>query len=303
MRALPSYSLVGLFIMLLSEVLMLLRVEPFWSWHTPIAWTGYILFVDGLVLVRRGTSWLSSARREFTFLACLSIPLWLVFEFYNLFIRNWHYINLPESVFWRNVGYGWAFATIWPAIFETAELIATIRDVPNDRDPGRSVPLEPGRSPTKLTSLGWASIVVGAVMLLWPLVRPSPYLAAPVWLGFIFLLDPLNAWWHTEAIGTRWTTQGTGVAIRPDPVAAARGTNRLVNLCLGGLVCGVVWEFWNFWTRTKWIYTVPILPEWKIFEMPAPGYLGFPAFALECFTMYVAARHWLWRGSKRPIGL
>jgi hypothetical protein len=25
-------------------------------------------------------------------------------------------------------------------------------------------------------------------MLLWPLVWPSRYLAAPVWLGFIFLL-------------------------------------------------------------------------------------------------------------------
>ena len=28
----------------------------------------------------------------------------------------------------------------------------------------------------------------------------------------------------------------------------------------------------------------------KIFEMPLPGYLGFPAFALECFTMYVFVR-------------
>ena len=28
----------------------------------------------------------------------------------------------------------------------------------------------------------------------------------------------------------------------------------------------------------------------KVFEMPVPGYLGFPAFALECFTMYVFVR-------------
>ena len=28
----------------------------------------------------------------------------------------------------------------------------------------------------------------------------------------------------------------------------------------------------------------------KIFEMPLPGYFGFPAFALECFTMYVFVR-------------
>ena len=28
----------------------------------------------------------------------------------------------------------------------------------------------------------------------------------------------------------------------------------------------------------------------KLFEMPLPGFLGFPAFALECFTMYVFLR-------------
>jgi hypothetical protein len=27
----------------------------------------------------------------------------------------------------------------------------------------------------------------------------------------------------------------------------------------------------------------------KIFEMPAPGYLGFPPFAVECFVMYGSA--------------
>jgi hypothetical protein len=29
--------------------------------------------------------------------------------------------------------------------------------------------------------------------------------------------------------------------------------------------------------------------SWKIFEMPAPGYLGFLPFALEVFVMYVTA--------------
>jgi hypothetical protein len=38
----------------------------------------------------------------------------------------------------------------------------------------------------------------------------------------------------------------------------------------------------------------------KIFEMPAPGYLGFPPFALECFVMYVSASALLrWDGSVR----
>ena len=40
----------------------------------------------------------------------------------------------------------------------------------------------------------------------------------------------------------------------------------------------------------------------KVFEMPVPGYLGFPAFAIECFTMYVFVRRMVTRGG-RPIAV
>jgi hypothetical protein len=120
------------------------------------------------------------------------------------------------------------------------------------------------------------SIAIGAALLIWPLARPSPYLAAPVWLGFIFLLDPINA-----RLG--------GESLIKDLVVR-RNPNRLLNLMLSGFLCGVLWEFWNYWSRAKWHYTVPIMEHLKIFEMPVPGYLGFPAFALECFTMYVFVR-------------
>jgi hypothetical protein len=273
--------LIGLIVMVVSEIGMLLKLEPFWSWHTPIAWTGYIVFVDGVVYARRGNSWLSDSLPEFAFLAVVSFPLWLVFEFYNLFIRNWHYINLPESALWRDVGHVWAFATIWPAIFETAELVASLRNRPIE------VPVH-DRAVGHLSAGGVVSVVAGAAMLAWPLVWPSRYLAAPVWLGFIFLLDPLNA----RAGGPSLT------------VDHRRGRiDRAVNLMAGGLVCGFAWECWNYWARTKWIYTVPILEHVKLFEMPLPGYLGFPAFALECFTMYVAVRLLLGRGGGRPIAL
>ena len=66
--------------------------------------------------------------------------------------------------------------------------------------------------------------------------------------------------------------------------------SRCTNLILSGFLCGLSWEFWNYWSRAKWHYLVPIMEQAKIFEMPLPGYLGFPAFALECFTMYVFVR-------------
>ena len=119
--------LAGLAIMAVSEAATLAHIEPFWSWNTPVAWTGFILFADGIVFRARGESLLRSAPREFAFLAIASVPLWLVFEFYNRFIENWHYIGLPENAFLRYFGYAWSFATIWPAIFEAADLVAVLR--------------------------------------------------------------------------------------------------------------------------------------------------------------------------------
>ena len=54
----------------------------------------------------------------------------------------------------------------------------------------------------------------------------------------------------------------------------------------GGFACGALWEFWNYWAGSKWIYSVPFFQNWKIFEMPLLGFLGFPPFALECWILY-----------------
>ncbi len=52
-----------------------------------------------------------------------------------------------------------------------------------------------------------------------------------------------------------------------------------------GLVCGLLWETWNFWARTKWIYTVPFFDRFKLFEMPVLGMVGFAPFAVECLAL------------------
>jgi len=269
------WSALGLALMIGSQVLTLAKVEPFWSWNTPICWTGFILFADGLVFQARGASWLRSAPGEFAVLAILSIPLWLVFEFFNLYIENWYYVGLSENLALRLFGYAWSFGTIWPAIFEGADLVGVARGAGKTGE-GTARLFDTAR-PTSaaLPPLAIASIALGAAMLLWPIVWPSRYLAAPVWLGFIFLLDPINAWLDAPSLFTR-----------------TRAGNRdlLINLMASGLLCGLLWEFWNYWSRAKWHYTVPIMEHVKLFEMPLPGFLGFPAFALECFTMYVFVR-------------
>jgi hypothetical protein len=275
---LTTSAAAGLLIMVVSEAATLARIEPFWSWNTPIAWTGFILFADSIVFRARGESWIRSAPGEFFWLALASIPLWLVFEFYNRFIQNWHYVGLPENPFLRYFGYAWAFATIWPAIFEGAELIGVWRGAPRAPKDVATVALGETCMFMRVDhpkTASRVSIGLGAATLLPPILWPSPLLAAPVFLGFIFLLDPINLRLGGESLA-RDFREGQ--------------FDRLKNLMLSGFLCGILWEFWNYWARSKWHYTVPILEHLKIFEMPVLGYFGFPAFALECFTMYVFAR-------------
>ena len=140
---------------------MLARVEPFWTWHTPFAWTGYIFLVDGIVYRLRGSSWLTTNRSEFVFLSIVSIPLWVVFEGYNLLIENWHYVNLPRNLLVRYFGYAWAFATISPGIFQTAELVAARARA---RRPPDSRP-RPRVRASRFGAASYASITIGAAML------------------------------------------------------------------------------------------------------------------------------------------
>ena len=269
--------------MVVTQTATFAGIEPFATWNTPIAWTGFILFADSVIYRARGESWLRSSPREFVGLTLVSIPLWIVFEGYNLVLRNWYYTGLPQAFWLRQFGLAWAFATIWPSMFEAAELIGVSRGArrpaPDAQPPpagalpsGPSSPSGPSaRAARPGRGVAVVPVAAGAAMLATPFLVPAEaarYMAAPVWLGFIFVIEPVN-----RRLGLQTITR-----------------ERFINLTLGGLLCGVLWEFWNYWSRAKWHYSVPIMERLKIFEMPLPGYFGFPAFALECFTMYVLVR-------------
>jgi len=199
MRRIPFYGWFGLLTILVSQVCMLARIEPFYHWHTPIAWTGYILFADAVVWKGRGNSWLRNNAAELFFAACVSVPLWVIFEIYNKYsIHNWYYVGLPDLLLLRYFGYVWSFATILPAIFETGDLVSSLRDrrAPPDR-------LDPP-APRRLGVLAWLAVAAGAVMAGVPVFVHSAYLAAPVWLGFILMIDPLNARAGDESILGDW---------------------------------------------------------------------------------------------------
>ena len=54
---------------------------------------------------------------------------------------------------------------------------------------------------------------------------------------------------------------------------------------LSALICGFFWEMWNWHSFAKWVYTVPYVNRFHIFEMPILGYAGYLPFGLECVVI------------------
>jgi hypothetical protein len=266
-RKLPLYGLAGIFIVLAGEVLLFAGVSWIAQWFTPLMWTGYILFIDGVILSRKGTSLLSRYPKEFAILAVISIAGWELFEGYNVLLKNWRYVYLPENMFVRFTGYAWSFATISPGMFLTYELLESFL-------PGRN----PDRSPRLGNALFSSLVLFGLVCVTVPLVLPSPYMTPLVWIGWAFFLDPIN-----QRLGERSFVS---------ELFSGKPRSTLI-MFLAGLVCGLLWEFWNYWAVTKWEYSVPYLGHIKLFEMPVLGFLGFLPFAVESYAIYVFIRRLL----------
>ena len=268
----PLHGYVGAAIITVAEALLFSGNQLVGHWFTPIVWTGYILFVDALVCKIKDRSLLVNDRFEFFAVAIISIASWWLFEFYNaprFWNSNlelwWHYHNLEPNLWIRRIAYDWAFATITPALLETADLFAVtiFRGTANG-----------ARFTLSKTALIVAAIA-GVVGVIVPLVFPNEWLVPVVWLSFLFLLDPLNALRGWPSIAGD---------------LADGDWRRVLALLASGLFCGFLWEFWNYWALSKWTYTVPYFGNIKIFEMPVLGFLGFPPFAIECWAMYIFVR-------------
>jgi hypothetical protein len=294
----PTYGWIGLGLILCEEVAMTcnhFHAAPgfFWyelaGWATPVCWWGYILLVDAYLYRRRGESLIMN-RREIFWLQCiLSFSFWVWFEGYNVLMPGWQYVNLIEYKPYRFAGYIFAFATIMPGMFETTELIqfwgccrtwkrnsetfkrqaCEIADNtgPNSPAAARHSPLIPSF---------WLnlSIFIGALFCFVPPLlggRYGGYLWAFVWCGWVFLLDPINYRRGGQSIFGDW---------------AGGDFSRFGQLMIAGAICGFLWEFWNFWATTKWIYIFPWLNRLRLFEMPIAGFLGFPSFNVEYFVMF-----------------
>jgi hypothetical protein len=225
-------------------------------------WLGYALTVDALVYYRRGHSMLTRNVLGYVAMFVVSAPAWWLFELLNVRTQNWFY---DGREFFTDLQYALlatlSFSTVMPAVFGTAEFICTFQWLRNLRSGPRVQPSS--KMLLCLFASGWLML---ALMLKWPTVF------FPLLWGSVFLiLEPVNVWLGNRSL-LDFTRSGDW---RP-----------VIALSIGCLICGFFWEMWNYYSYPKWIYVVPFVDFWHIFEMPLLGYLGYLVFPWELYALY-----------------
>src|SRR2546428_581408 len=245
---------------------LVLLLEPIPTWYYHLAWWSYIVAADDLNRRRSGRSLLRDRPRRLLWLAGVSVLFWTLFEAINLRLGNWYYVMDHPARATRWAGGILAFATVLPGVVETLALVENLGVLRRMR----------------VARVRWtrvkegACLALGAACFALPLLWPDLFFPL-TWGSFVFLLEP-------------WNRRHARRSFLRDLEAGEAGP--FCRTLAAGLGCGVLWETWNFWARTKWIYTVPVFEELKLFEMPLLGFLGFPPFAVECLVVLRFLRAW-----------
>ena len=233
--------------------------------HTfPILWFGYIALVNAWTYTRSGACLLLHDTARFLKLFPLSAVCWWVFEYFNQFVHNWHYLHLQEMPpALRLLLASISFSTVLPAVLSTTEWLTTF--------PRFTAPFQHWHRVPWITApiarhclflLGCASLLTVGI---WP-----TFLFPAIWIAplLIILGYPLRkaspALLHSLAQGN-W-----------QPVVLP---------AMGALLCGFWWECWNAFSLTHWHYTIPLVHGFQLFHMPVLGYSGYLPFGLECLAI------------------
>ncbi|MFI5336296.1 MAG: hypothetical protein ACHQ5A_05910, partial [Opitutales bacterium] len=242
-----------------------------WSWFAEVQqytffplWLGFIVVLNALTRRRTGACLMLRAPRSWLLLFGLSAGFWWIFEWLNRFVENWHYLGVAD---FGPVAYGGnaslCFSTVLPAVAGVAEWLgshpAWVRLVANGP---RWRWLDRPRT-------GRALVAGGALALL--LTGSHPRGAYPaLWVAPLALVLGAAVWRGQPSVASE----------------VARGDwRRAATWIVAALICGFFWELWNWRSLAQWIYTMPGVERWRVFQMPIAGYAGYLPFGLECLLV------------------
>ena len=242
-----------------------------WSWFEAIQrytffplWLGFIVVVNASTEARTKTCLMRRVPVKWLGLFGVSALFWWLFEWLNRFVQNWHYIRVADfdaAAYLLHASL--CFSTVLPAVTAVAEWLNSHPWWINGTASGPRWRWLEGRA-TAITLLiaGAASLILTGA---YPRVSYPALWVAPLSLVF-----------------------GASILLRRDGPAEemSRGDwRRAASWMTAAFVCGIFWEMWNWRSAAKWIYTIPGVERWYIFEMPLLGYIGYLPFGLQCLLV------------------
>lgn len=238
------------------------------AWFAPLQahtflplWLAYILVVNALCVRRAGRCLMTSHPGPYALLFPVSAAFWWFFEYLNRYVWNWYYLGVGgmsagEYAFFATC----SFSTVLPAVTATAAWLSTFRAFADSRLCG-FVRFDVHR-PASVATLAVLAAVGLTGIVFWP------HLTYP-----LLWFSPLAVFLALQALKGEPTVLDT----------LRVGDWRLaVRFALAALICGFFWELWNFGSCAKWVYAVPYVHGFQVFEMPAVGFAGYLPFGLEC---------------------
>ena len=263
-RAFPLWGWGSMFFCLVAWILAWTRFDWFADYQiftfSPL-WFGYIGIVNALTYARSGRCMLLQRPKYLAKLFMVSAIFWWYFEYLNRFVQNWYYIGIEglspvEYVVFATL----PFSTVLPAVLGTYELLKTFPRLSSGLEEYKKLDIVSSKP------IARAFLVVASIGLFGIGIYPD-YLFPLLWLSPLLILTSIQRLAGIETIFA----------------PLRRGDwSRIFLLALSAFICGMFWEMWNYFSYAKWLYSIPFVQKFHIFEMPLLGYAGYLPFGLEC---------------------
>jgi hypothetical protein len=228
--------------------------------YAPI-WAGFILLMNALCVKRSGHSPMTDHPLAYAATFPVSSLFWWFFEYLNRYVWNWYYLGIStigaaEYTFYATI----CFASVLPGVCAVAAWLHTF--------PVFADEVYSDMARVNLRKPYWCAFL-GA-------------LAAIGLLGIVFFPDYAYPFLWISPMAVFLLVQ----FLMKEPCVLdsfSRGNWSLfIRFALASLVCGFCWETWNYFALAKWVYSVPWVHRFQVWEMPLIGFGGYLPFGVEC---------------------
>lgn len=279
--AFPKWFWGGLGVWSISFIFLIGHfTSPKWflNWaYIPLYW-GFTFMLDGIVYKRTGgKSIFNNDPQELIGIGVASVSGWLIFEYLNFFVLEyWYYPignKIPDDEFCTYAIF--ASSALLPLCFEWYSLFNTFPSFVNKYKNGIKITFgKPFQ--VMLLILSFAGLFF---MPFYP-----TYLCPVIWLSPLIILtvelDLFNIWTPFS------------------PIKKGNWTPALF-MALTYLVEGFLLEGQNYISATHingiphtdypgyWVYNVPFINRFHVFEMPVVGFYGYLPFGIYCLVWWI----------------